>query len=162
MNDAGSLQNLNDIVVPGPVSWWPLATGWYVLAALLIVILLILAIRQWRQWRRNRYRRQALAQLSSIRKGETGLQQLPFLLKRAAISAWPREQVASLSGPPWHRFLDETGGAERFCDGAGEILDRLSYAEAGQGGTDRGIVLDAAEYWLKHHRCKGLGGVNHA
>jgi hypothetical protein len=114
MNDAGSLQNLNDIVVPGPVSWWPLATGWYVLAALLIVILLILAIRQWRQWRRNRYRRQ------------------------------------------------ETGGAERFCDGAGEILDRLSYAEAGQGGTDRGIVLDAAEYWLKHHRCKGLGGVNHA
>jgi len=162
MNDAGSLQNLNDIVVPGPVSWWPLATGWYVLATLLIITLLILAVRQWRQWNQNRYRRQALEQISAIRAGETSLQQLPVLLKRTAISAWPREEVASLSGPAWHRFLDETAGAVRFCDGAGEILDRLSYAGTGQGSSDQGIVLDAAEYWLKHHRCKELGDIKHA
>ena len=35
MNDPGSLQNLNDIVVPGPVAWWPLAPGWYLLLAVL-------------------------------------------------------------------------------------------------------------------------------
>ena len=34
MNDAGSLQNLNDIVVPEPVAWWPPAPGWYEVKAL--------------------------------------------------------------------------------------------------------------------------------
>ena len=45
MNDSGSLQNLNDIVIPDPVAWWPPAPGWYVLAAILLIIFTLLAIR---------------------------------------------------------------------------------------------------------------------
>ena len=60
MNDAGSLQNLNDIVVPGPVGWWPLAPGWYVLGAIAFIACLVLAFRWWRRWQGNRYRRQAM------------------------------------------------------------------------------------------------------
>jgi hypothetical protein len=161
VNDAGSLQNLNDIVVPGPVAWWPPAPGWYLLAALAVAAMVILAIRQWLQWNRDRYRRLAIARISSIRSGETSLQQLPVLLKRTAISAWPREEVASLSGLAWHRFLDKTANTARFCGGAGEILDRLSYtglAGGAQGNDEEGIVLDAAEFWLRHHRCGEQGG----
>ena len=47
MNDPGSLQNLNDIVVPGPVAWWPPAPGWYVLAAF------ALAGLAWLGWHRE-------------------------------------------------------------------------------------------------------------
>ena len=63
MNDAGSLQNLNDIVVPGPVAWWPLAPAWYVLAAVLLAVIVMLAVHRWRNWRQNRYRRQSLTEL---------------------------------------------------------------------------------------------------
>ena len=38
MNDPGSLQNLNDIVLPAPVPWWPLAPGWWVLIGLIPIV----------------------------------------------------------------------------------------------------------------------------
>jgi len=156
MNDAGSLQNLNDIALPGPVAWWPLAWGWYVLLGIGVVVLVTLAVRQWRRWQRNRYRRQALRELSSIRDKSSGdsLQQLPVLLKRAALSVWDREEVAALNGRAWHRFLDDSAGMDRFCSGAGDTLDQLAYAGAGASlPADPALkqLLDAAEVWLKQH-----------
>jgi hypothetical protein len=156
MNDGGSLQNLNDIVVPGPVGWWPLAPGWYVLATLALIAVLVMAVRQWRRWRQNRYRRQAMMELSSIRRSASGesLRQLPELLKRTALSAWSREKVASLNGRAWHRFLDGSAGMDRFCSGAGDILDQLAYAGVGAplpADSELKQVLDAAELWLKQH-----------
>ena len=101
MNDSGSLQNLNDIVVPGPVAWWPPAPGWYVMAALAILALAWLAWNRWRIWNRNRYRREALQSLARIRATDSaeGAQALPELLKRAALTAWPRTYRAWMSPP---------------------------------------------------------------
>jgi hypothetical protein len=162
MNDTGSLQNLNDIVLPGPVPWWPLAPGWYVLFAVLAVALVYLAGRWWNARSQNRYRRQALAELAAIRRDQnTGsLQQLPVLVKRAALAAWPREQVASLNGPAWHRFLDASAGGGQFGAGAGATLDRLAYRthrtdEHSQEDLEQ--VLAAAEFWLKHHAAQKEG-----
>ena len=60
MSDPGSLQNLNDIVLPDAVAWWPPAPGWYAVLAVLLALLLWLSFRALRAWRRNIYRRQAL------------------------------------------------------------------------------------------------------
>jgi hypothetical protein len=157
MSDAASLQNLNDIVVPLPAPWWPLAPGWYVVAAALLILLSWLLYKQWKRWKGNAYRRQALAELSVIRAGgdEGQIRQVPELLKRTALSAWPRQQVAGLSGASWHRFLDDAAGIESFSAGAGEMLDRLAYG--GRGGSplpaaEASKLLDAAENWLKRHR----------
>jgi len=157
MNDAGSLQNLNDIVLPGAVPWWPLAPGWYVLASLLVVVLLVLSVRMWNARCLNRYRRQALAELAQMRpeNGADSLQQLPDLIKRAALAAWPRERVASLSGAAWHRFLDESSACERFSGGAGATLDWLAYrtdAANPPSPEDLTRALDAVEFWLKNHQ----------
>ena len=161
MNDAGSLQNLNDIVLPTPVAWWPPAPGWYVLFALVLVALLVVGFLQWRRWCENRYRREALAELSAIRTNASGgsLTGLPELLKRAALSVWPREEVAALTGPDWHQFLDRTAGLEQFCCGAGEMLDRLAYSTPGSGAVELDArqssqLLDASELWLKKHKPK--------
>ena len=159
MNESASLQNLNDIVVPAPVGWWPLAPGWYLLGAVLLVLLVILGIRQWRSWRQNRYRRAALEELRSIREKPEmrRLEGLPTLLKRTALSRWPREHVAALSGDDWHRFLDETAGKALFTGDAGQTLDRLAYAgrsTAELSETEIEGVVGAADYWLRHHRIR--------
>ncbi len=165
MNDAGSLQNLNDIVLPSPVAWWPPAPGWYLLFALVLVVLLVAGVLQWRRWRNNRYRREALAELSAIRASASAgqLHRLPELLKRTALSVWPRSEVAALTGPDWHRFLDRTAGLDRFCTGAGETLDRLAYSASGRDADkldarNSSQLLDASELWLKKHKRQAQGG----
>jgi hypothetical protein len=156
VNDAGNLQNLNDIVVPGPMAWWPLAPGWYVLGAIALTAFVVVAFRQWRRWQQNLYRRQAMLELSSIRERASAesFQQLPVLLKRAALSVWQRKEVAALTGLAWHRFLDESAGMDRFCSGAGDTLEALAYAgsdEALPADLELQQVLEAAEFWLKNH-----------
>jgi hypothetical protein len=157
VNDPGSLQNLNDIVVPDPVAWWPPAPGWYFVLAVLAVFLLWISFRGLRRWRRNTYRRQALRELADIdRAGPGAAAGIPVLLKRAALSAWTRPEVARLSGPEWHQFLDRTAGTDRFrAGGAGALMDRLAYAgRAGMAlSADEFRQLHgAAEFWLKNHR----------
>jgi hypothetical protein len=155
MDDPASLQNLHDIVTPGPLSWWPPAPGWYVLMAVVVIALLALLWKGWRHWLSNRYRGEALRELAG------DLRKAPVLLKRAALSAWPRETVASLVGEDWYRFLDESAQTDRFRSGAGVLLDRLAY----QSGVDPALteqeaaaVLDAARMWLKRHRAPREGG----
>ena len=157
MNDNASLQNLNDIVTPDAVPWWPLAPGWYVLAVVAAMALAGLAVLGWRRWRKDRYRRQALAELEDIREDAAeSLQRLPALLKRTALSAWPRETVASLSGQPWHAFLDHSAGTDQFCQGAGELLDQLAYGKS-LSESEHSRLLAAAENWLRLHRPPGQG-----
>jgi len=163
MADSASLQNLHDIVVPGPVAPWPPAPGWYLVMAVAAAVAIALLWKGWRHWRRNRYRGEALRELSRIRKSGSGaeLAAIPVLLKRAALSAWPREQVAGLVGADWYRFLDESAGSDHFRSGAGSVLDRLAYAAKG-GVTlsekEASAVLDATGMWLKRHRAPREGG----
>jgi len=157
VSDTSSLQNLNDIVVPPDVPWWPLAPGWHILAGFIVLVIVFALYRTLKQRKKNLYRVLAMQELSDIRgQGETAdLQLIPELLKRTVLSAWPRRDVAALSGTDWHRFLDRTAATNRFCSGAGEVLDRLAYGggkgvNAGDAAVD--AVIEAAEFWLKRHK----------
>jgi hypothetical protein len=65
-SDPASLQNLNDIVLPATVGWWPLATGWYVLIGFLLIVIAWLSYRSLKLWIKNRYRRAALRELQVL------------------------------------------------------------------------------------------------
>jgi Ca-activated chloride channel family protein len=83
------------------------------------------------------------------------MREAPLLLKRAALSAWPREKVAGLVGADWHRFLDASADTDRFCSGVGALLDRLAYVagpDALLSQQEAAAVLDATQFWLKRHR----------
>lgn len=105
-SDPGSLDNLRELVEPVPVSWWPPAPGWWVLLAVFVVALGGVAVNAWLHWRRNAYRRAALAEL---RQAKTPAE-IDSILKRTALSVWPRSEVAPLSGEPWCDWLTATGG----------------------------------------------------
>ena len=151
MDDATSLENLHPIVTPEPVGMLPLAPGWQVLLAVLALALFVFAWRRWLAWRDDRYRRQALRELRDM----ADIRALPGLLRRAALSAWPRERVAGLESRAWHRFLDESAGLDRFLGGCGPLLDRVAYGGAPLSREEDDALRTAARDWLRGHRRPG-------
>ena len=160
--DPASLQNLNDIVLPDAVAWWPLASGWYYLFVLLLLATIWIVFRAFRSWHHNAYRRVALHQLQLIEKDinatekrDTGLRQLPVLLKRTALSVYPRGQLASLTGESWLDFLNSKVSKASFNNSAAALLDRLSYSVGELSAVDEKTaneLLSACRHWLKHHQ----------
>ncbi|MCO8120770.1 DUF4381 domain-containing protein [Stieleria sp. TO1_6] len=136
--DATSLDKLHDIIVPAPVPWWPPAPGWYWVLGFTLVALLALLLRWLIHWQQNRYRREALAVLSeqvsllaksdqSTDRRAASLLTLAELLKRTAVTAFPRDRVATLTGRQWFEFLDQTGRGTSFVGGAGARLEDAVY-----------------------------------
>ncbi|MDQ6436595.1 DUF4381 domain-containing protein [Mesorhizobium sp. LHD-90] len=156
-----ALQKLADIAQPPLVSWMPQTWGWAVLAVLVAALLFWGAWRWHRHRVRNRYRREALAELARIEAGlgapegrADAVAEAAALLKRVALAAWPRETVASLSGPDWVAFLRKTAGGSSFPDAAAALLDDAEY----RGPPDRAVpkadekaFLAAARRWIEGH-----------
>ncbi|MEN0107365.1 MAG: DUF4381 domain-containing protein [Pseudomonas sp.] len=116
------LDQLQPLIAPAPVSWWPPAPGWWLLAALLPVLL-------WGLWRLRKrlplrkkttrtevpldpLRLAALQELGQLKKPYDGvsagpwLQQLNALLKRLCRSHYPTSQSHTMSGRAWLAYLD--------------------------------------------------------
>ena len=77
------------------------------------------------------------------------------LLKRAALTAFPREQVASLTGAVWFAFLDQTGRTTAFSAESGATLERAAYdPRVVDTLTDKQLqeVITAVRQWLKNHQ----------
>jgi hypothetical protein len=160
--DPSNLQNLNDIVLPDAVGWWPLASSWYYLLGLLLIVLGWYCYRSLRRWVQNRYRRAALHELATISESLESesertqrLRQIPGLLKRTALSAYPRSEVASLSGKDWYGFLNSTLVAPLFTAGVTSTLDVISYTTGALNEVDSSSAKDllvVSRRWVKQHQ----------
>lgn len=150
--DPADLSNLRDIVLPAPVPYWPPAPGWLILGAALLACLLALAARLAGAWRRNAYRRAALRELDAIGSAEDAesAQRISAVLKRAALVAFPRAQVAPLTGEAWRAFLDRTADMNAFLRGSARRLTEISLGVA--AGADAPIIVAAAKDWVRRHR----------
>lgn len=163
-NNPASLANLNDIVMPEAVGWWPMADGWHVLAGMIVLFVGWYTFRSVKDWRANAYRRAALRELDSLiddtrdpQSRASSLRQLPSLLKRTALSVYPREDVAGLTGEEWFGFLNSKVGKPPFTQNTFETLNRVSYTTGDLGDVSDDAVnalLDACRSWLKHHSAK--------
>jgi hypothetical protein len=147
------LQGLRGLHLPPPVSVWPPAPGWWLLA-LLIILLAVVAVWGWRRYRKRAYRRLALKQLQQLRtvaqrgQASTVLAQLSILLRRVAISRYGREEVAALCGKDWLAFLDRTGRTRGFSEQAQALVDAPYQRNAPQQVEP---LLDLAQHWVRVH-----------
>jgi hypothetical protein len=151
-SDPTDLSRLHDIVPAPPVPWWPPAPGWYVLAALIAVAVAALAWRWLVLRRRNAYRRRALALLEGLGTDAAAMPELAALVRRTALSAYPRAQVAPLAGEAWLAFLDRTGGRPAFTRGSGRHLVELAYGRGTLGPAEQRELLATARWWIRAHR----------
>ena len=154
MSDPADLSNLRDIVVPPDVPLWPPAPGWWIVGAAIAASAVVLAAMAAVRYRRNAYRRAALGELADVEHLPPGeaAQRITAVLKRAALVAYPRPDVAELSGKAWLGFLDRTGHTDAFTTGPARELPSLAY-----GGQRRAsalpAVISAARAWVRDHRC---------
>jgi hypothetical protein len=165
--DPASLDRLHDVIMPPPAPWWPPAPGWYWLGCIALVWLAYLLVCVFVHWQRNRYRRQALAEwrlqkelLADEKTRSVGLANLAVLLKRAALSAYSRADVARLTGREWRAFLDRSAGMIGFSSDAGALLERAAYGGGGGGVFDEKQANEAAALvhrWLTTHRAGETG-----
>ncbi len=146
------MDELKEIPLPLPVSWFPQTAGWYVVAALVAVGLVWLLLRFVRHWRANRYRRDALAELERIRRTSSA-GELPELVKRVALRIAPRAGVAALTGSQWLAFLDQSYGGTGFSKGPGQALPVIAYQGTEKIATEQVDTLFqlVGEWIRKHH-----------
>lgn len=160
------LDQLLPTIAPPPVSWWPLAPGWWALMVLLPLLL-------WGLWYLRRYlprrqrtlpqeqpldplRQAALAELARLPRPYDGqhagpwLQQLNALLKRLARAHYPADNSHVLSGRAWLAFLDNR------CPAAG-LTRWMVLVEGTYRGhcslDDKAIngLNQAVETWIRKH-----------
>ena len=144
---------MHGLVLPDPVSLMPITPGWLILAGWLLAVLMLAARHLIKQRRRNRYRREALAVLKTIESEKDlcpveSAQRIASLLKRTALAAYPRQQVASLSGNDWAQFLKESANNDRQIADAAEMLAAAAYRPDADGRE----LSAAARRWIRLHR----------
>jgi hypothetical protein len=161
-SDPTSLDRLHDIVAPPPAPWWPTAPGWYWLFGILLVLVIVLVLRGVIRWQKNRYRREALTEwrrqsalLNDASTRVEALTSLSVLLKRTALSAFPRNQVAAMTGAQWCAFLRHTIAPSDFNSNGAELLERVAYGDTSTLNLNDSQVDEAASFvrqWIVHHR----------
>lgn len=140
---------LHEIVEPPAIAWLPQTPGWFVLAAW-ILTLVVIAFRHWLAVRRrNRYRRDALDELDRM-AGDGGCtaSEVALVVKRTALAAYPRDQVASLCGNDWAAFLCSSAGNDPVVAAGAESFATAAY----RADTDGKALLEPARRWVRVHR----------
>lgn len=151
-SDQANLDRLHDIVLPAAVSNWPLATGWYVLSGILVLMGMYLVYRFWIKWKADAYRRAALQELSNI-KDISGIAEL---LRRTALAVVPRIEIAEKTGPAWADWL--AGNCpDAMTPKVRQLLEVGVYSVSEQ---ESGIsaLRDYVACWITHHNINSLHG----
>jgi hypothetical protein len=161
------LAELRGIHLPQPVGLWPLAPGWWGLAAAIVAGACTTTLLMPR--RRRSVVRHALRELDGLARTspETDLQTLATtlsaLVRRVALLRFGRQRVAALHGRAWQDFLAETAPKRRrrrarFVEDARLVLSLAPYAPASatcltrDGRTiDRGTLITATRAWIEEN-----------
>ncbi|MDN3273591.1 DUF4381 domain-containing protein [Frankia sp. RB7] len=154
--DTDPVAGLVDISLPHEVGLWPQTWESRIAIVLLLTIVIASAWRLVRYRRVNRYRREALAELSSMEQtNSSGREQLltglTLLVRRTALTAFSREQVASLAGPAWLSFLDRTYDGQEFSRGVGRLLVSGSYQPIEPNEAEIQSLSRLVRRWIRGH-----------
>lgn len=155
------LAQLNDVIAPSHVSWWPPAPGWWLLFTILLLGTAALIRFVLKYWQKRRYRRQAIRELQKLKSQAQHTatshvnQSILELLKRCAFSAYPdsQSQIASLYGRQWLEWLQASCPKSLELDGALQNIDEIYYGAKSESEAKQlqNALLTLAEVWIKNH-----------
>jgi hypothetical protein len=152
------LAELRGIHLPDPISWWPLAPGWWVL------IIIFIGGLSWALWQllksynNNLYRRQAMAQLLQIKHdlNLTSTQRLVMILetlKQAVNSAYPDQHFSSRDLAAFLNFL-QASCKDTVFQNLPIDLNALLYGRPDDRQEHNELtesIINSSEIWIKQH-----------
>lgn len=110
MNKATTTLPLADVHLQDIPGTWPLAWGWWLCIIIGVIALSYLSRLLFRKIKQHRASKQAQHEAKQQLKAmaqTTQLGDINELLRKAALSYFPRQQVAGLTGQRWLSFLDQ-------------------------------------------------------
>ncbi|WP_231756838.1 DUF4381 domain-containing protein [Microbulbifer elongatus] len=134
---------------PDAISLWPQTPGTWLLVAILLGALVYAAWRAYRRHQADAYRRAARAEIA---QNPDDPAQLAEVLRRTALVAYPRPDVAALIGEDWIAFLNQKTPRPYFDDRTGTLLTSAPY-RATTGDTEAISALrHGVQQWIDHHK----------
>lgn len=149
------MAQLRDIHSAPPVSWWPPAPGWWVVALLLLAVLVWFGRQLLARYRVRQRRRQMLGWIDHLnitvdpqKDPHAYLSTLNRVFKVVALRAFPEKQCAVMAGIEWTDFLQQNLNTNQ----PGEALSVLAsgpYNPVPQ--FDSAVISELARAWIKQH-----------
>jgi hypothetical protein len=131
------MQQLHDIEGLDAISAWPLAIGWWIVIAFVLLILagtgllLIRGLNYLRSWKRDTFKK--LNSLEQNLSPATSVEIVAFLseyLRRIAMRRFPRKECAGLTGNAWLKWLEAHDPKQFNWSQKGKMLIEVPYAPA--------------------------------
>ena len=151
-----SLRTIIEAEFPESISLMPDTPGWWILLIAMVGLLVRALLRRRHRYLRDRYRRDALAQLATIKEqfaagGLEAVRKLAPLLRATAIAAADRDTFSELQGDAYATALTELA-PDQDCLPVADI-QRLAYAPLDEvKGLDIDAFITELEHWIQHHR----------
>jgi hypothetical protein len=142
--DTNQLLPLNAIQLPQEPSWWPLAMGWWSLLLTSVIFLLTIYLFVRYQKRKLKAKKAAL-RLFALEQHHMSPSAALELVRQAALSYYPRERIANLTGLAWYQFLDSQLEQPRFMNNKVQ-WDRALYQN--QEPKDKEQLIQDCHTWL--------------
>ena len=158
MNPQDPLLQLRDIHLPAPISWWPPAPGWWLLA-ILVVTLIVFSIRWWqRRLAQNCYRAEALQHLDELQLSLTNepldqCREILALLRRTAKTAYPQLSIESELTSAMLTRLNQCCATPVFDEEIQQQLGKIPYQKNPEISEKLIQKLrESTRQWLKKHQ----------
>lgn len=149
--DGKSLVDLLDMLKPAPeptpISMTPQTFGWVVLGGLLAAVIMALVFLIHRHRKANAYRKLALSELDGCGNDAA---QVSEILRRTALMAYPRSEVAGIFGTQWITFLKQTADISEFSESTLANLISAPY----QKEIKDPAAADLARHWIRTHKAE--------
>lgn len=149
------LDQLADISTPSEVSVWPLAWGYWLAIALVLMLIVATASLVLRHLKRTQQKRNALAQLNALDCSDTQyIPKVQLLLKQVCSVYFPSHKIKTMHGSAWQQFLLSVyagSNGEQIEQAATDINQYLYTAKPNNTGAQAQI---SAEDNQKHLHLK--------
>ena len=163
MDIADALSEMADIHLPAEPGFWPLAPGWWMLAALLLALLIYGAYRLQKRLQLHRRYRSALRELDKCltelqaHAGADGpgmeqrliyVNEVNSVLRRVALLHFEHSRVAGLSGQAWVAFIKQHDRSSRLTPALASALAEGRFAP--RCDVDTQALHSMARDWIKN------------
>ena len=145
--------DLSPVITPDAPTWWPLAWGWWVVIVTSIILIALVFFIVKRRKNNQQPKQEALSYFTNNQSsGRLSPSEAQRILRRAALSYFPREKVAGLAGDDWLKFLDAQLKKPLFVEKQAQWQQSLYQDTTSMNDEQRQSqqqLVDDCETWLR-------------